>query len=36
MGLPVEASQRRMVLSEDPETMRRPSLLKATECTEAV
>ncbi len=36
MGLPVEASQRRMVLSVDPETMRRPSLLKTTESIESV
>ncbi len=36
MGLPVEASQRRMVLSSDPETIRRPSLLKATEYTQDV
>ena len=31
MGLPVAASQRRRVLSLEPETMQRPSGLKATE-----
>ena len=36
MGLPVAASQRRRVLSPEPETMRRPSGLKATELTELV
>ena len=36
MGLPVAASQMSRVLSSEPETIRRPSGLKATENTEFV
>ena len=36
MGLPVAASQSRRVLSLEPETMRRPSGLKATAITDLV
>ncbi len=36
MGLPVAASQRRRVLSKEPETRRLPSGLKATDCTRSV
>ncbi len=36
MGLPVAASQSRRVSSQEPETMRLPSGLKATEVTEDI